>query len=210
MTENEPMAPARKPSFVWTSVIIIVTAFMTGAVSGYFDKMAEYGEASRTSGFAAQLVVIAIGLVVLGAYLSRFGRFWASWSRRKQLYAVSLSIAALLGFVTTLALRFGVGDGPSSDLFGNGQFDPQVAILVSALWIGGMALSLFIYHRNVDDHEKQAYLWGGLAGFYAVIFPAPVWWLLARAQMVPAVDGMILFLFAVVANAIVYMWLKYR
>ena len=210
MTENEPMAGPRRPSFVWTCTIIIGTAFLTGAVSGYFDKMAEYGDASPSTGLLAQLVVIAVGVAVLAAYLSRFGRFWDNWSRRKRLYTVSLSIAALLGFVSTLALRVGVGDGPTSDLFGNGQFDPGVAIFLSALWVGGMALSLFIYHRNVDDHEQHAYLWGGLAGFYAIVFPAPVWWLLARAQILPAVDGMILFLFAVTANAIVYMWLKYR
>ncbi|MDX2210481.1 MAG: hypothetical protein SFV20_09025 [Sphingopyxis sp.] len=210
MTENEPLDAPRRPSFVWTSTIIIATAFLTGAVAGYFDKMAEYGEAPRSGSLIAQLVVIALGVSILVAYLSRFGRFWENWSRRKQLYAVSLSIAALLGFITTLALRFGVGDGPTSDLFGNGRFDPGVAMILSALWLVGMTLSILIYHRSVDDHEKQAYLWGGLAGFYAVVFPAPVWWLLARAQIVPPVDAMILFLFAVTANAIVYMWLKYR
>ena len=209
MTENEPMAPARQPSLIWTCAIIIGTAFMTGAVAGYLDKMAEYGEAS-SSGFVAQLAVIALGAAVLAAYLARFGRFWNIWSRRKQMYTISLSIAAALGVVTILALRFGVGDGPTSDLFGNGLFDPRVAVILSALWVGGMALSVFIYHRNVDDHEERAYLWGGLAGFYAVVFPAPVWWLLARAQLLPPVDGMILFLLSLIANAIVYFWLKYR
>lgn len=209
MTENEPLSSARQPSFVWTAAIIIGTAFLAGGVSGYIDGMREDGE-TNISGVLAQLVVIGAGVAILAAYLSRFGRFWERWSKRKQLYTVSLSLSALLGFVSVIALRIGVGDGSASDLFGDGTFDPSVAVFLSALWVCGMGLSIFIYHRNVDDHEKQAYLWGGLAGFYAIVFPAPAWWLLARAQLMPPVDGMILFLFAVIANAIVYMWLKFR
>jgi hypothetical protein len=209
MTENEPMAHSRQPSIAGTCGIIIGTAFMTGVVAGYFDKMAEYG-GTTSNGFAAQLVVIAVGTAILAAYLSRFGRFWQNWSRRKQLYTVSLSIAAAMGIVITMALRIGVGDGPASDLFGNDLFDPRMAVALSAFWVGGMALSLFLYHRNVDDHEEQAYLRAGLAGFYAIVFPAPVWWLLSRAQLMPPVDGMILFLLSVAANAIVYFWLKFR
>lgn len=209
MTENERISSARQPSLVWTCAIIIGTAFFTGAVSGYVDGMRDDGDVG-VSGIFVQFAVIGAGVAVLAAYLSRFGRFWQCWSRRKQLYTVSLSLSALLGFISVIALRIGVGDGSASDLFGDGSFDPRIAMILSALWVCGMGLSIFIYHRNVDDHEKQAYLWGGLAGFYAIVFPAPAWWLLARAQMMPPVDGMILFLFAMIANAIVYLWLKFR
>jgi hypothetical protein len=209
MTENEPVAAARQPSFVWTIVIIIGTAFLSGMVAGYTDAMRDAGDATP-SPLVAQGLVLALGGAVLAIYLSRFGRFWQSWSRRKQLYTVSLLIAASLGFLTTLALRLGMENGTPDDLFSSGRFNPAVAIALAVIWVGGMALSLALYHRNVDDHEKQAYLWGGLAGFYAIVFPAPVWWLLARAQMLPPVDGIILFLFSATVNAIVYMWLKYR
>jgi hypothetical protein len=208
MTENEPMAPGRQPSFLWTGVIVIGTAFAAGAVAGYRDAMRDAGEAISSSALP-QVLVLLLGCLVLGFYLSRFGRFWKNWSRRKKLYTLSLIMAAALGFLSSIALRLGA-DGDAIDPFGKGPVDPTIALLLSALWIGGMGLSILIYQRNIDDHEKQAYLWGGLAGFYAVVFPAPAWWLLARAGMLPPVDGMILFLFSLVANAIVYFWLKFR
>lgn len=209
MTENKPVASSGRPSFFWTCAIIIGTAFIAGGVSGYIDGMRDDGE-TGVSALLVLLTVIGAGAAILAAYLSRFGRFWQGWSRRKRLYTVSLSLSALLGFSSVIALRIGVGDRPASDLFSDTTFDPRVAVILSALWVCGMGLSIFLYHRNIDDHEKQAYLWGGLAGFYAIVFPAPAWWLLARAQMMPPVDGMILFLFAVIANGIVYMWLKFR
>lgn len=209
MTENEPMAPNRQPSLIWTGAIIIGTAFVSGAVAGYLDAIRDAGKDTPPP-FLAQGLVLAAGAGLLITYLSRFSRFWRHWSRRKQLYTVSLLIAAALGFVITLALRLGMENGTPNDLFGDGPFNPGIAIGLAVIWVSGMALSLFLYHRNVDDHEKQAYLWGGLAGFYAIVFPAPVWWLLARAQLLPPVDGMILFLLSVAANAIVYLWLKYR
>ncbi|MBA4747855.1 MAG: hypothetical protein H2056_03980 [Sphingopyxis sp.] len=174
MTENEPISSARQPSFAWTSAIIIGTAFFTGLVSGIVDGMREDGEIA-VSGTLVQLAVTGVGIAILAAYLSRFGRFWTRWSRRKQLYIVSLSLSALMGFVSVIALRIGVGDGSVSDQFGDRTFDARVAVMLSALWIFGMGLSIFIYHRNIDDHEKQAYLWGGLAGFYAIVFPTPAW-----------------------------------
>ena len=209
MTENEPVAANSQPSLLWTCAIIVGTAFISGAVAGYIDSMRDGGHAT-ISPLVAQGIVLAVGGVVLAVYLSRFKRFWQSWSRRKQLYTVSLLIAAVLGFLITLALRLGMENGSPDDLLGNGRFNPDVAIALAVIWVGGMALSLVLYHRNVDDHEEQAYLWGGLAGFYAIVFPAPAWWLLARADMVPPVDGMILFLMSVFANAIVYFWLKFR
>jgi len=54
------------------------------------------------------------------------------------------------------------------------------AIGASLFWAVGLAISMTIYHRAIDDHEERAWLWAGLAGWYAFIFPAPVWSLLIR------------------------------
>lgn len=209
MTENEPVKANRQPSLFWTSVIILITAMAAGGVEGYFDGLREAGGIVQTSGSVHALVLL-IGLGTLAFYLSRFGAFWKNWSKRKRLYAASLILACGMGLVSGMAFQFDRPGGPDQTLFGNGAIDPGIAITLSSVWVGGMALSILLYHRGVDDHEKQAYLWGGLAGFYAVVFPAPAWWLLARADLAPPVDGMILFLLALIANAIVYFWLKFR
>lgn len=209
MTENEPMMVNRQPSFVWVCAITLGTAMLCGGVAGYFDELRETNQ-STESGLWLQLLVLLGGLAVLGFYLSRFGKFWQNWSRRKQLYWASLILAAALGLFSSMALQLETVAGSDQGLFESGAIGPGVAIALSAIWIGGMGLSILLYHRSVDDHEKQAYLWGGLAGFYAIVFPAPTWWLLARAELTPPVHGMALFLLALIANAVVYFWLKYR
>ena len=209
MTENEPVKANRQPSLIWISVIVLLIAMASGGVEGYFDGVREAGKPDQSAAMVHALVLLG-GTGLMALYLWRFGTFWKSWSKRKKLYAASLILACALGFFFSMALLIDRTSGADSSLFGSGAIDPGIAITLSAAWIGGMALSVLMYHRSVDDHEKQAYLWGALAGFYAVVFPAPAWWLLERGGLAPPVDGMILFLLALSANAIVYFWLKFR
>ena len=209
MTENEPMVANRQPSFMWVSVITLGTVMLCGGVAGYFDELRE-ADPTHETGLWLQLLVLLGGLAVLGLYLSRFGKFWQNWSRRKQHYLASLILAAALGLFSGVALQMDKVAGSDQSLIENGAIGPGVAIALSVIWLVGMTISILLYHRGVDDHEKQAYLWGGLAGFYAIVFPAPAWWLLARADLTAPVDGMALFLLALIANAVVYFWLKYR
>jgi hypothetical protein len=209
MTENEPMGSARKPSFVMIGTIFISTAFLVGAANGYADKMRQYGESVPSAG-VLNGAMIAIGVVAMTLYLRCFGKFWRAWSQRKRLYLVSLVLAAALGIAISIGLRAGGPDGAAFDPFGNGPVTPLAAWLLSAAWLGGMTISIALYQRNIDEHEKQAYLWAGAVSFNAVMCIAPVWWLLGRAGTLPPVDAMALFLIGAVANAAVYLWLKFR
>lgn len=209
MTENERVNANRQPSLIWVSAILLGTAGLSGGIAGYFDSAREAGETLGSGGLAQGLGLL-VGMAIMALYLSRFGAFWTNWSKRKRLYVASMILAGVMGMVFALALQMDGTADSNRSLFGSGAIDPGIAITLSAIWVGGMALSLLMYHRSVDAHEEQAYLWGGLAGFYAVVFPAPVWWLSARADLAPPVDGMILFLLALTANAIVYFWLKFR
>ena len=193
MTENErdvlqPVSPALSCGLAASSSA--PPFLLTGAVAGYIDGMREDGEDEHRPSVHGRrywsLITDCRGRNSGGLSVALRPFLEKRWSKRKQLYTVSL-IALRLAWasVSVIALRIGVGDGdPQAILFGDrGSFDPKYrGLFVGAVGTGGMGLSIFIYHRNVDDHEKQAYLWGGLAGFYAIVFPAPAWWLLARAQ----------------------------
>jgi hypothetical protein len=207
MTSSDPVA--RRPSLWVVAGIIIGTAFLAGAVSGYVDATLEKGGSAPSAAMLFGLVSV-LGLAALGLYLSRFGRFWKHWSRRKQLYVVSISLSAFLGFVISIGLRQASGSQSGFDPFGNGPVALVPALIVAAVWLLGMALAIGLYQRNIDEHEQRAYLWGGVAGFNAIAMIAPVWWLLARAGQLPPVDGMLLFLMSAAANAAVYLWIKYR
>lgn len=202
-----PAAGSRQPGVWPVTAIILGTVFLSGVVGGYFDAMRDDGKVVPSLALVSGLVFLA-GLTALTLYLARFGRFWQTWSRRKQLYILSLLLAALLGVAISILLH--VGGGSTVGLMGSGAIDPRFAWAAALAWTFGMGGVILLYHRNIDDHEKHAYLWGGLAGFYAVVFTAPTWWLLARAAVAPPIDAMGLFFAAIVANAVVYLWLKFR
>lgn len=132
-------------------------------------------------------------------------------SPRRKRYRLALGIAAVIGGIVG---GWQVADQPAdrnaAALAFSGSLSPTFAIGASLLWVIGLAISMVIYHRAVDDHEERAWLWAGLAGWYAFIFPAPVWWVLHRADLAPPVDAMILFALSMVVNAIVWLWLKFR
>jgi hypothetical protein len=210
MTANDlPPSPSRKPSLIWIGAIMLLIIFASGTMAGYLDAMNAKGRAPFSAAAGVGMVA-GFGSLLLGLYLSRFGRFWEAWSPRKKRYMFSLVISALVGVAASVVLRIGSTEDPSLHILRDGPFSAGAAWALAALWVFGMALSLFIYHRSVDDHEEKAYLWAGLAGFYAVIFPTPVWWLLSRADIVPPVDAIAILIFATVVNVVVYLWLKFR
>ena len=133
-------------------------------------------------------------------------------SPRRKRYWIALGMAGLLGGVLGAWMQMSQDD-PSTiglALISNAPVTPIFAIGGSIAWIVGMIASLLIYHRAVDDHEERAYLWAGTAAWYTLTLAAPTWWLLARAGLAPPADAMLLFLGALVVNALVWLWLKYR
>lgn len=210
MTANElPPSPSRQPSLIWIGAILFLIVFASGTMAGYLDAMKERGLAPLSAA-AGVGIVAGLGSLLLGLYLSRFGRFWEPWSPRKRRYMFSLVISLFVGIMASVLLRIGSTEDPSLHILTDGPFSATAAWILSGLWLFGMGISIFIYQRSVDDHEEKAYLWGGLAGFYAFIFPTPVWWLLSRADIAPPVDAMTILILALFANAVVYLWLKFR
>lgn len=132
-------------------------------------------------------------------------------SPRQRRYRFALGFAAVVGGIVG---GWMVADQPADrnavEMAVSGSLSASFAIGAALLWVLGLGISVVIYHRAVDDHEERAWLWAGLAGWYAFIVPAPVWWVLHRAALAPPADVMLLFIFSMIANAVVWMWLKYR
>lgn len=132
-------------------------------------------------------------------------------SPRQRRYRFALGFAAVLGGIIG---GWMVADQPAGrdglETAFHGSLSAGFAIGASLFWAVGLAISMTIYHRAIDDHEERAWLWAGLAGWYAFIVPAPVWWVLNRAGLAPPADTMLLFLFSMIVNAIVWLWLKFR
>lgn len=79
------------------------------------------------------------------------------------------------------------------------------------LLVVAMAASLLIsirWHRLLDEHERAAYDFGAVAAIYVYFSFSVIWWLLWRAQIAPAVDGVAIFI--VTAATWVLGWLVRR
>lgn len=200
---DEPKEP-RAPGMIWPVAIFLGTAMLAGGFAGYNKAAAESGDAMLAP-WVGPLIAIALGAAAFALYVRRHADWFRRWSPRKRLYWVSLVGSGALGMVAAIMLQT---NGES--LYSNTGLSPSVAITLSLLWVVGLAVALVAYHRTVDDHERQAYHLGALAGFYAFIFPCPVWWVLHRADLAPPVDAMLLFAASLTANAIVYIWFKFR
>lgn len=207
--DSEEQDKHKRPGILWPAVITLTTLFLMGVVAGYLDARRADGGTGPSAPVAAGLVLL-IGIAVMAVYLRRFGTFWQSWSRRKRLYTGSLVGSALLGLITSWLMRSGQRDLGADPFFSNSPLTPEIAIILALLWAIGISVAVIVYQRTVDDHEKQAYLWAGLAGYYAFLIPAPAWWVLSRANLLPPVNAMALFVLTILVNAAVYLWMKFR
>jgi hypothetical protein len=206
---NEAQGKPRYPGILWPTVITLSTVFLMGVTAGYLNERSAQSGDGPSALVGGGLVLLA-GIVVMGLYLRRFGPFWQSWSRRKRLYMASIFGSGALGLITAMLMRAGESDSTASPFYSNSALSPEIAVALALIWGIGISIALFVYQRTVDDHERQAYLRAGLAGYYAFVIPAPAWWVLARASLAPPVNAMQLFMLTIVVNAAVYLWLKFR
>lgn len=133
-------------------------------------------------------------------------------SPRRKRYRLALGLAAVVGGIVGGWLSADEAGGAAAGLalISNSPLSNTFAIGASILWLVGMAVCMLIYHRAVDDHEERAWLWAATAGWYTIMFCAPVWWVLHRASLAPPADAMILFILSMVVNGVVWLWLKFR
>ncbi|XVJ64435.1 MAG: hypothetical protein HEQ22_09905 [Sphingopyxis sp.] len=189
----------------WPIAIFIGTAMLAGGFAGYSEARVEHGQ-SALSPWAGAMIAIALGAAAFALYVRRHADWFARWSPRKRLYWISILLAGALGLVSAIMLQA----GGNADLLSDSALTPALASGLSVLWVAGLTVALILYHRTVDDHERDAYNRAALAGFYAFIFPCPVWWVLARADLAPPVEAMPLFALSMAVNAVVYCWFKFR
>lgn len=202
------MSPAR--AMTWLVAGLIAAIFFAGVAAGFLEAAAADGFDKITPAFGAALVGLTITSVTILLVAPSLPR-WRAMSPRRQLYWSSLGGSALLGAVIAILLQIDEGsERNAASLLGDGPLSPDFAVAVAALYIVGLAAACLAYHRAIDDHEERAWLWAGLAGWYTFILPAPAWWVLHRAAVAPPVNAMLLFLFSLLINAIVWLWLKFR
>ena len=185
---------------VGVAIGILVASFEDGALD------------SRGGAFLAGALIVALlfGWAVwqLTAYWRRPGR-----SAYEQRYSKMIFLLFAAGIVLGVLIGIAGGGRTGDTLFSNGPLDPTLAAVAALAVVVTLAGTLVFYHRSIDDHEQQAYLWANSLAFYFLALALPAAWLLARGGLIAPIGigtVMLILLVAFVINFVTWAWLKYR
>lgn len=196
-------------------LVLAATAFLfsVGLVIGIAVATVEQGALKNKGALLLAAALLAIGLFGWACW-----RLLAHWRRPgRSAYEKRYSKMMLLLFSSGLPIGLLIGlagDGqPGASLFSNGPLDPTLASIAAAGLVVTLAGTLVLYHRSIDDHEQQAYLWANSIAFYFLALALPAVWLLARGGVIAPIGigtVMLILLGAFLVNFSVWAWLKYR
>ncbi|GAA4002902.1 hypothetical protein [Sphingomonas humi] len=194
------------------ALAVLGCVFAAGVVMGLFAATLERG-VLKPLAIAAFVGSLAAG-VALGWFAWRLSAHWRGPAQSAYQRRYNRMMAVLVVSGLPLGLLLGVAnDGRPQDILSNAPLDPLSAGLAALVSVVVLASTLVLYHRTIDDHEQQAYLWANSLAFYFLVLALPAAWLLARGGLIPPIgigSAMLILLAACVVNFTVWAWLKYR
>ncbi len=203
-------------SVFWMMLAGIGIVMTSGAIAGYLaEHQAQGGGPLGTSGIVVMAIFVAI-IAGLSFFIWRSGIALrgskARMLRREKLNQRITVACALLGGAIAIVLMVASPsiDG-SPNVLSDGAIAPWLAVLLSIIIGVGLPIVSYYWHKRViDEQEEAAYRAGALFAIYAFWFIAPVWWLLWRGGILPAPNGVALYLMTTFVALIVWFWKKYR
>jgi MFS family permease len=199
-----------------SAMAVLLALFAFGAVAGAVATLIS-GQIPSGRGLWAIAIMLAVLLAIGGSALwgLKLLKPWAGargpisprTRKANNLLLLSGVLGGLIGAalaISTLSL-----DQPFA-LFSNSPMSRAVVIPTLAIWLLLVPLISWQWHRNVDEHEAEAYKFGGLAGLYLYAFLAPAWWLAARGGLVPAPDTMVIYVMVMAVWCVGWFWRRYR
>lgn len=216
MTEGDDNAASNGRRFLWMMLAGLGIVMTGGAIAGFLAQhQADGGGALSVAGAVALAVLVAIigGLAYsMWRNAQNLKQSEEPLTKREKLNNRIVAGSGIFGGLLAMVLVIS-GDVSSGnpDIFSDGPIPPAVAIGV-ALAFGILApISSWYWHaRVIDEQEDAAYRSGALFAVYAFWFVAPVWWFLWRGGILPAPDGVALYLMTTFIALIVWFWKKYR
>jgi hypothetical protein len=203
-------------SIMWMMLSGLGIVMTAGAIAGYLAEHQAQGGGPLG----------ATGIIVLGVFAAIIaGLSYAIWRngskmknrqgrlpRREKMHQRVTVFSALLGGGIAIALMASsTAEYGDPTVFSEAPIKPWVAIVLAlVIGVGMPILSIYWHNRVIDEQEADAYRSGALIAIYAFWIGAPVWWLLWRGGMVPAPDGIAIYLITTFTALIVWFWKKYR
>lgn len=84
-----------------------------------------------------------------------------------------------------------------------------------ALSVIAVSLAIFLYgswrfYKAIDEVELVDNLWGSTAAYYVYATLFPLWWVLAKVGVLPALNDWAIYVIALGGGGAVYLWRKWR
>ncbi len=127
----------------------------------------------------------------------------------QRLLAISGALGGAMGLGMALAVLASAPPGEHPSML-SGPLPAWLAIVFALVWGVVLPIISWRWHRVVDEHEREAYRDGAVAGFYVFALGGPIWWFLWRGGLAPAVDAFALYLAFMTAAGVVWLWRKYK
>jgi hypothetical protein len=119
-------------------------------------------------------------------------------------------LSGLMGALAGLALMLSAQDKEHPwELLSNSPISVRIAIIATALWLLSHGVAWWWYF-SADEHERRANDVGFLIAGGLFMAATPVWWVGARAGLLPPPDAMILWLATMVVMGIGWAWHRSR
>jgi hypothetical protein len=185
----------------------ISLVFMVGMMAGFISTLVEAG----TIGVTAITILVVMALVACAISYA----MWRLWPQTgpvpetprvrnaRRIMFISLGLGAVFGVMLAM------GDGDEVTLFTNAAVSPRFAIVAIVSFAISLPLLTWLWWRNVDEHEADAYREGAFVAIHAYFFVVPVWWMASRAGWLPPQEPMLMLLMVSLLCSVVWFYRRY-
>ena len=217
-----PATWVERLSPAWRILLLLIAGtlalFTVGFFVGFGWAAFDHGHLPRKpAAWAALALAVALswGLYRLIRALLR-PSMTAGMTAFDRRYTKMWLIVCLLGVPIGVAMSLMVHRGDPGDMarhIVDGPLPAIGALSVAAALFAAFVIAAVLYHRAIDDHEERAYLWGSQVAYYSLAAAIPIYWLLWRGDLVPALTAggaMLMLLASFIIQTAVWAWFKFR
>lgn len=172
-------------------IAILALGFTAGMIAGMIDR----GSVSALTGLTFVGALLIIGAAGYLMYRTMPGQWLPSSPRMRKtqaLFYVLMLLGLLFGLVlASVSDRTGVT--PESLMDYDGRIPRSVAVFLLVGTVLSIGLSIR-WHMLLDEHERAAYDFGGIAAIYTYFTMSLAWWIAWRGNLISEPDGYLIFI----------------
>lgn len=215
MTDLDNDRPGRTPTVLKGLWFIFAPILAVGAIAFAVGMIAGAAEAGGGHSIGFFIALALAGLILVGCVwltIRMLPAYRLPRSPRMRQGRLLLYGSGLTGIVIGASSILIQGDDPRGVwriVTGADPIPPALAWLL----VVGMVISLLLsvrWHRLLDEHERAAYDFGAVAAIYVYFAVSINWWVLWRAEIAPAINGVAIFVITTVTWILGWLVRRYR